>query len=76
MSTKPAQSNDKVQTPAIGWINPMRRSDGTLVKDGAYVLRATEDWTLRAGETLAVFQVKNGSYVIKARVQKNAPAQA
>ena len=71
MNTKPAQSNEKVQTPAIGWINPMRRSDGTLVKEGAYVMRATEDLMLKAGETLAVFQVKNGSYVIKARIQKN-----
>ena len=74
---KNATTSPKVLTPAIGWINPMRRGDGTLVAEGAYVLRADVDITLHAGETLAVFQCKGkDAYVIKARVQKTAVAAA
>ena len=62
-----------VQTPAVGWINKMTRFDGSVVAEGAYVLRATTDLTLKAGDTLAVFQVKGrDSYVVKARIQKQA----
>lgn len=67
-ATKPAVE----QTPAVAWVNPMTRFDGSRVSEGAYVLRAVQDITLKAGDTLAVFQTKGGSYVVKARSQKKA----
>jgi len=75
MSTKQAvkPESQKPMTPAVGWINPMTRMDGTRVADNAYVFRAVQDLTLKAGETLAVFQTKGGGYVVKARTPK-APA--
>jgi hypothetical protein len=60
------------QTPAVGWINPMRRMNGELVT-GCYNLVAKEEISLMPGQSLFVAQTKNGSYVVKCHRER--PAQ-
>ena len=65
---------EPVRTPAVAWINPMTRRDGSRVAEGAYVLSLPKDSTglmLKPGESLAVFQTKGGSYVVKARTERS-----
>jgi hypothetical protein len=74
------EQTQKVLTPAIAWINPMRRmSDGSAVA-GCYNLVAAQDLTLKAGDTLFVAQVKgkdggyNGSLVVKKHTPRTPKA--
>ena len=65
----------KIQTPALAWINPMRRmSDGSQVA-GCYELRAASDLSLKAGDTLFVAQVKgkDGAYTGSMVVKHHTP---
>jgi hypothetical protein len=59
----------KAQTPAVAWINPMRKFDGTLVPN-CYNLVAREEISLMPGQSLFVAQTKGGSYVVKVHERK------
>lgn len=51
--------------PVLAYINPFRSGKG-------YNLVAQSDLVIKAGTSLAVFQIRNGSYVVKAHKPRAA----